>query len=77
MLTHPSLDQLTQLGLPGQDMKLGFTSAKDCPPCGCMLAGVQAAARRRSPRAAGSRRIAADFDINLAIYLCRALPVAI
>jgi hypothetical protein len=52
-------------------MKLGLTSGKDCPPCGCVLDGVQAVVSRRSPRAI------ADFDINLALSLCRALPAPI
>jgi hypothetical protein len=52
-------------------MKLGFTSGKDCPPCGCMLDGVQAVVSRRSPRAI------ADFDISLALSLYTALPLPI
>jgi hypothetical protein len=48
-------------------MKLGFTKGKDCPPCGCMLDGVQAP-RTRKPRAMVSRRMA-DFDIDLALSL--------
>src|SRR5262249_53518322 len=52
--------------------KLGCTSGKDCPPCGCMLDGVQAP-RTRKPRAMGSRRMA-DFDINGALSFWRAIP---
>src|SRR5215469_2751143 len=52
-------------------MKLGFTNGKDCPPCGCMLAGVQAP-RTRKPRAMGRSRMA-DFDIKGALSLWRAI----
>ena len=50
-------------------MKLGFTNGKDCPPCGRMLDGVQAA-RSRKPKAIRSSRLA-DFDMILPLFIRR------
>jgi hypothetical protein len=74
MLTHPSLDQLTQLGLHGPGHEAGVYQRERLSAMRLHARGRAGNAEQETPRTTGSTRIT-DFGINLALSLCRALPV--